>query len=786
MKTVVSTSQAAHLFANQSQPNARNGKNSFFFAGRIAYSWRYSWPAAVVTPWKNAEGLGVVLVRNDAPSNSSRRHVSKLRDAFRGLPFALYDMGDGMREREAADVMTSAAHSEKCPNFARDARAAIVGAYVKRAESSAASVYALRSADRIAYAFSSAAERYAEARALAHIAKGNERAHLLAVIRKSEASVPAGMLSAASDYAAARTAQYRVGWGSDTYAQAERLADASRDTLAGLVAVERRAMADRSRLAAIATACKAARTHEKIARKADSVRTKKAQLESAAREWKRADTLATKAKRPAAERRTYRDAAARCLAAAARLAPRVAVVDGLELRANLHALAVNLARALAAGRRRTRHWCLANYSRPGLRDLGRRMAASPGVPQAWRDVRDRVFKGIAAHAVIAATASAENPRAYVDGLARDALGKQYGDVVADLVKAGRADLVRDLVHAARSVDTVARTLRDCIVRREAAGYLVTEARLLRAHLAAGPDAVTLENADNIASSAARFLAYAQDAEAAGIGRAAVPILRHPRSAVYSLRDRAQVFADIAKRLNTSRAQIKTADTLAASMRDAAEVFGAGLVFDAQRKAERVRVEWDAARKARASQHDAAVRELDKPENEGFPTVTAAFRDVLKIADAEGVALESLRGEFERVAYAIGEALTAARADVIAHYRATGEKAPGFDDHVHGAIFRRGANGDIVSSMGAQVSETAGRRLWALIRAAVSAGRSRTWPHGEGPHVGPFTLRNIGADGSAVVGCHTITAREARAFAEHMAWPPFGASTDADVIAGGDA
>lgn len=92
----------------------------------------------------------------------------------------------------------------------------------------------------------------------------------------------------------------------------------------------------------------------------------------------------------------------------------------------------------------------------------------------------------------------------------------------------------------------------------------------------------------------------------------------------------------------------------------------------------------------------------------------------------------------------------------------------------GTYFRLTADGNnIESSRGANVSILAGSRLWRMIRAAVDSGVSKAWPYNEGPAVGAFRVMNINADGSAIVGCHTITATEARAFAQFMQWPPFG-------------
>jgi hypothetical protein len=99
------------------------------------------------------------------------------------------------------------------------------------------------------------------------------------------------------------------------------------------------------------------------------------------------------------------------------------------------------------------------------------------------------------------------------------------------------------------------------------------------------------------------------------------------------------------------------------------------------------------------------------------------------------------------------------------------------------VFRIAANGEIESSLGARVSVAAGRLLWRMIRRVVRAGSGCEFDYGKGPHIGAFQVRAIRSDGSAVVGCHHITANEAREFAAFMHWPAIGAPDDSDAEAG---
>jgi len=61
MKKVVTNVMIAHLWANQSQPEARNRHGSFFFEGDTAYSYRKSWPLARITG-KTVEGHPTRLI----------------------------------------------------------------------------------------------------------------------------------------------------------------------------------------------------------------------------------------------------------------------------------------------------------------------------------------------------------------------------------------------------------------------------------------------------------------------------------------------------------------------------------------------------------------------------------------------------------------------------------------------------------------------------------------------------------------------------------------------------
>jgi hypothetical protein len=222
-------------------------------------------------------------------------------------------------------------------------------------------------------------------------------------------------------------------------------------------------------------------------------------------------------------------------------------------------------------------------------------------------------------------------------------------------------------------------------------------------------------------------------------------------------------------------------SVADAMLRARDLLAAGMIFDAERNAARALEACNAGPPADtlATLDRIAGSELHRENVRAIAASEAArIRDAVE-------ALAGLEAEARALCERIAPLAAAARADRLAHWRATGEgiaelqrvAAPGF------AYFRRGREGSIVSSLGAVVPESAGRRLWAMIRAAAASGRGVDYGHNGGPRVGSFHVSRIGADGSAVVGCHSISATEARAFAEYMAWPPFGAETAADTLEG---
>jgi hypothetical protein len=80
MKHVFSNDEIPHLWAHQTQPEARNANHSFYFEGDTIYSYRSSFPIArhVV----NSRGERAVLLTTRRYSITTSRHHSRVRSAI--------------------------------------------------------------------------------------------------------------------------------------------------------------------------------------------------------------------------------------------------------------------------------------------------------------------------------------------------------------------------------------------------------------------------------------------------------------------------------------------------------------------------------------------------------------------------------------------------------------------------------------------------------------------------------------------------------------------------------
>jgi hypothetical protein len=83
MKRVFDTDMVAHIWANQSQEDARNSQGNFYFRGDTIYSYRDSFPIARLIKRKGRE---CVLITNDTYSTTTNKHCLCVRRAVRGKP----------------------------------------------------------------------------------------------------------------------------------------------------------------------------------------------------------------------------------------------------------------------------------------------------------------------------------------------------------------------------------------------------------------------------------------------------------------------------------------------------------------------------------------------------------------------------------------------------------------------------------------------------------------------------------------------------------------------------
>jgi hypothetical protein len=96
MRHVFPTSEIPHLWANQTQEDARNNGGNLFFEGATIYSYRHSWPLARI--YQNKRGAArmanvntirertLVLTNSDRVSNTTAKHQSDVNRAAQHLP----------------------------------------------------------------------------------------------------------------------------------------------------------------------------------------------------------------------------------------------------------------------------------------------------------------------------------------------------------------------------------------------------------------------------------------------------------------------------------------------------------------------------------------------------------------------------------------------------------------------------------------------------------------------------------------------------------------------------
>ena len=83
MKKVVSPETVAHMWANQTQDEARNANGSIFFRGNTIYSYGSHFPIAKHVV--NSEGTPAILFTTRSYSNTTAKHISIVRGASNHL-----------------------------------------------------------------------------------------------------------------------------------------------------------------------------------------------------------------------------------------------------------------------------------------------------------------------------------------------------------------------------------------------------------------------------------------------------------------------------------------------------------------------------------------------------------------------------------------------------------------------------------------------------------------------------------------------------------------------------
>jgi hypothetical protein len=741
MKTVFNSQQVAHVWAAQTQDAGRNPQGNFYFDGPVIFSYGSHWPLATFSPWTDASGARLVFTNGGSYGPTTARHASRMRDGLDGLNVRIVDVPTGdiirsSRRGSALGIDTARDLARGHLDALRDVIATLHAAGVAAFQDS----LTRRSDDRIAWSLDTAADYFDTARDLAALPG------LAAADRKR-------LTLAAGERPAAMPAAWRVTGDYENRNYYHPPLDGLRATMKEARAEHARAVArgkmpdaaQRLHLAWLDT--NAPRTGEYGAafRHRQAVRAQEARIELD--KLARASGAAVSRNLPTSER------IARMVRG---LVPLVAIEtaerDTQRLRDST-ALAVRCyfdARHRARGDAQARN--AADTLLGTLQNGGRYAYASLIAPQAL----------IASCGRIAA---------------RDQSAETLRDITAACAMPGRIGAnARAALHrlddaAADAVATLT-PIAAYVEKRRARFTAETYTGQCRVAVlaAADPDAseATLQRAVNAHAELAK--AYAA-ARLAGVPFADLP---GPYDAAVS-----HIVARIetAKARDLVRRSRASADLVTVKALQAADDASRGFMFSAQRSAQDASRALDAARKC--------------------------ARDALDLIATDGGALETVRVDAEHavhvaesVAHHVGEAMqqaAACRADLVnatgliesaaapllavIAWRAGDPFAPTPSGET---VFRLRADGVTVeSSRGAQVTLKDARRLWALIRAAVAAGRSAAWAYGSGPRVGPFHLAHIGADGSAVVGCHTITAGEARTFARAMGFPPFGDTVTAD-------
>lgn len=776
MKTVFSQSQVSHIWAAQTQPEGRDGKTVFYFSGAGIYSYRDSYCLATFTPWIDANGRRIIIGRETPYGMATGRHMSKARGATRGHNVRWIECDPTKLAPNFRDYAR-----DESRNLARghvQTGRDVIRALVIHAKDSAATALDKRAEGRIVWQYEKAADYLADAHALAAAilasmkgADKRKEARVIAAILADSPALPEGMM--ARGIAMAAVGEY-PGWQAP---QAARDAyDKENNAARGMLGEslypacmafwrsERAAMLAADKAARLARLIDDARKADKQAREAATPAAQSSAANHAAARWRAVVTESKRQKIAAAVRAPYVKAEAKAHALACKRMPPAVLAEGRALLQRIETGRVNLVRAAAIARKQG--------------DCRRaRWVANPA--ESRRTVKATFNRGFE---------SLERIGGALESIGRTIQNGNNGDrETLGTLKSLRGLTGRDgkaarVILAALDRLAVSAIIEGAYARVRAAGRRMANACHRVRNEWANIPPLDVTNASAVYSKAGDILRgwplddYRAAKDMREAGRDVDAIARGfgvpSRVDVEMLKARADSYgraASIGGNLATIQRDM---GHVIESLESSAARSGSGLALDALASAERALKRFEQAEAAYGVACEHIGRALASDDMPGL-----GVRDAWIQADAIAVtmALEfsRLRGLVTARIAEASTAATAAQADALAHWRATGEAARGlWESMPRGAYFRKTASGSIRSSMGAEVSEEAGRRLWALIRAAVSSGRGKEWEYGKGPRVGYFHLESVTAEGAAKVGCHWITAGEARAFAEAMAWPPF--------------
>lgn len=743
MKTVVSTDQVAHLWANQSQQTARNSSRNFYFDGATVFSYGSHFPIAVFSPWIDADGNKIAVFNGARYSNTTGRHIGRVQRALRNHPVRIVTVHGPAPTWDGRGSLSA----RECEQIARGDISVLLDILKRTAAHAADAVKGAmrrRSATYAAYGLDSAEFIYADLDVLAAAAGKNarERAKLARAI-EPRPEIPRGYFVTDTEYGYERQTAAPNFW--------------------EIVAPLRDAMRKASAMDDSAHWRKVAAETWKEARSTkNSARYRFDRAESCARAVQKVSAILKRARVDYPRELPTVDKARRLVET---LRPRAAAQWVADQIRNVEKARADVMRDYWLGKHcRANAAARAAYGRPWNTCKSRfadrdseTMRATVGalsrfiadcftvIPECAAEVSE-----LFCYAMPIAAENSRRGRAMQRALQTlaDTLERFDVEVAPIREKIARAELRDSLEDSARIAAGFIRDARETL-----AGNPKLESRG-RGYGATRGSAV-VEGAINKAQVYARELTEAREK---------APELCRGLPESFDVRD-----------LESGKARADFVTYAAHAAQSFAECAGFFAHMSESETYGRPFTARDFAAKAltAARNFDSANAAARKAATECGETYTAA-------GDSAELLARAVR-EFERLRE---HCRGMSESETVAAWRRFDNAARDGIRYGYGfgsPRFRVATNGqEIESSLGARVSIAAGRILWRLIRRAVQSGQAIEFEYGKGPHIGAFQVRRIGADGSALVGCHDIGAQEARDFARFMNWPDLGVAPESDA------